>query len=119
MASPIVQLPEAQLRPLLAAYDASVRSRRWHSLLVVVCLVVAVGLSSVSAEVSLPKLFANITCSDAVLLPGHLITINKTYDGTGGVSHSVVYTGTVSADMRSISGRWVVNNAHGNFTMSR
>ena len=66
-----------------------------------------------------PKLFANITCSDAVLLPGHLITINKTYDGTGGVSHSVVYTGTVSADMRSISGRWVVNNAHGNFTMSR
>jgi len=68
---------------------------------------------------SAPKLFANLTCSDAVLLPGHLITINKTYDGTGGVSHSVVYTGTVSADMRSISGRWVVNNAHGNFTMSR
>jgi hypothetical protein len=66
-----------------------------------------------------PKLFANLACSDAVLLPGHLITINKTYDGTGGVSHSVVYTGTISADMRSISGRWVVNNAHGNFTMSR
>jgi uncharacterized caspase-like protein len=68
---------------------------------------------------SAAKLFANLTCSDAVLLPGHLITINKTYDGTGGVSHSVVYTGTVSADMRSISGRWVVNSAHGNFTMSR
>ena len=68
---------------------------------------------------SASRLFANLTCSDAVLLPGHLITINKTYDGTGGVSHSVVYTGTVSADMRSISGRWVVNNAHGNFTVSR
>ena len=60
MTSPIVQLPDAQLRPLLAAYDASVRSRRWHSVLVFVCLVVAVALSSVSAEVSLPKLFDNI-----------------------------------------------------------
>jgi uncharacterized caspase-like protein len=68
---------------------------------------------------SAPKLFANLACSDAVLLPGHLITIKKTYDGTGGVSHSVVYTGTVSADMRSISGRWVVNSAHGSFVMTR
>ena len=68
---------------------------------------------------SAPKLFANLACSDAVLLPGHLITIKKTYDGTGGVSHSVVYTGTVSSDMRSISGRWVVNSAHGSFVMTR
>jgi phosphonate transport system permease protein len=60
MASPIVQLPEAQLRPLLAAYDESVRARRWQSFLVFACIVVAVALSSVSAEVSLGKLFANI-----------------------------------------------------------
>ncbi len=60
MASPIVQLPEAQLRPLLAQYNASVRSRRWHTVLVVACVAVAVGLSSVSAEVSLPKLIDNI-----------------------------------------------------------
>ncbi len=60
MASPIVQLPEAQLQPLLAAYDASVRSRRWHSFLVFACVIVAVALSSVSAEVSLGKLAANI-----------------------------------------------------------
>ena len=60
MASPIVQLPEAQLGPLLAAYDASVRSRRWHSLLVVVCVAVAVALSWVSAEVSPLKLIGNI-----------------------------------------------------------
>ena len=52
-------------------------------------------------------------------MPGRLITINKTYDGTGGVSHSVIYSGTVSVDMRSITGRWAVNNARGNFTMSR
>src|SRR5262249_23399615 len=60
VASPIVELPEAQLPPLLAAYNASVRSRRWHGLLVLVCLVIAVALSSVSAEVSLPKLVDNI-----------------------------------------------------------
>jgi phosphonate transport system permease protein len=60
MASPIVQLPEAQIQPLLAAYDASVRSRRWHSFLVFACVIVAVALSSVSAEVSLGKLAANI-----------------------------------------------------------
>jgi uncharacterized caspase-like protein len=68
---------------------------------------------------SAPKLFANLTCSDPALVPGRLITINKTYDGTGGVSHSVIYSGTVSVDMRSITGRWAVNNARGNFTMSR
>jgi phosphonate transport system permease protein len=54
--SPIVQLPEAQLRPLIAAYEASVRARRWHTLLVFAAILVAVGLSSVSTEVS-PSLF--------------------------------------------------------------
>jgi phosphonate transport system permease protein len=58
--SPVAHLPEAQLRPLLASYDAAVRSRRLHSLLVVACLVAAIALSAVSAEVDLPKLFANI-----------------------------------------------------------
>jgi len=60
MSSPVVQLPDAQLRPLLAAYDASVRARRWNSFVVLACIVVAVVLSSISAEVSLGKLFANI-----------------------------------------------------------
>jgi phosphonate transport system permease protein len=60
MVSPIVQLPEAQLQPLLAAYDASVRSRRWHSFVVFACVIFAVALSSVSAEVSPGKLAANI-----------------------------------------------------------
>jgi phosphonate transport system permease protein len=58
--SPIAQLPEAQLRPLLAAYDASVRSKRWHTALVFVCVAVAVGLSSVSAEISPARFLANI-----------------------------------------------------------
>jgi phosphonate transport system permease protein len=60
MSSPIALLPDAQLRPLLDAYEASVRSRRWHTLLILACVVVAMALSSVSAEVSIPKLLANI-----------------------------------------------------------
>ena len=60
MASPVVHLPEAQLRPLLASYDAAVRSRRMHSLVVLACIVAAILLSSISAEVDLAKFFANI-----------------------------------------------------------
>ena len=60
MGTHVVRLPEAQLRPLLAAYDASVQSRRRHTLLILACVAVAALLASVSAEVSLPKLFENI-----------------------------------------------------------
>jgi phosphonate transport system permease protein len=58
--SPIALLPDAQLRPLLDAYEASVRSRRWHTLLILACVAVAMVLSSISAEVSIPKLLDNI-----------------------------------------------------------
>ena len=58
--SPIALLPDAQLRPLLDAYAASVRSRRWHTLFILFCIAVAMVLSSISAEVSLPKLLDNI-----------------------------------------------------------
>lgn len=68
---------------------------------------------------SAPKLFAILSCADGVLRPGQTITIKKTYDGTGGVSHSVTYTGTVSPDLRTISGQWAINNFKGTFTMSR
>ena len=60
MSSPVVELPEAQLRPLLAAYDASVRARRWHTLFVIACIVVAMTLASVSAEISPAHLVENI-----------------------------------------------------------
>jgi phosphonate transport system permease protein len=60
LSSPVVELPEAQLRPLLAAYDASVRRRRLHTLLVLACVVVAMALASVSAEVSPSRLIENI-----------------------------------------------------------
>jgi phosphonate transport system permease protein len=60
VSSPIALLPDAQLRPLLDAYDASVRGRRWRTLLILACVAVAIVLSSVSAEVSIPKLLDNI-----------------------------------------------------------
>lgn len=48
------------MRPLVDAYEASIRARRWHTLLVLACIAVAVVLSALSAEVSLGKLAANI-----------------------------------------------------------
>lgn len=36
------------------------RSRRWHTLLILACVVVAMVLSSISAEVSIPKLLDNL-----------------------------------------------------------
>ncbi|MFZ5780599.1 MAG: phosphonate ABC transporter, permease protein PhnE [Pseudomonadota bacterium] len=60
MSSPIALLPDAQLRPLVLAYEASVRSRRWHTLLIVLAVVVAMMLASVSAEVSPSRFIANI-----------------------------------------------------------
>jgi phosphonate transport system permease protein len=60
LSSPVVHLPEAQLRPLLAAYDASVRTRRLHTLFVLACIVAAMLLASVSAEVSPARLVDNI-----------------------------------------------------------
>jgi phosphonate transport system permease protein len=56
----VVRLPEAQLQPLLAAYDASVQSRRRHTLLILACVAGAILLASVSAEVSFSKLFDNL-----------------------------------------------------------
>jgi hypothetical protein len=68
---------------------------------------------------SAPKLFANLSCSVTSLSAGQLITIVKTYDGTGGVSHSVLYTGTVSPDLHTIYGRWAIKSVRGDFIMSR
>jgi len=60
VSSPLVQLPDAQLRPLLASYEAAIRQRRWHTLLALAALLVAVGLASISAEISPMLFFAKI-----------------------------------------------------------
>jgi phosphonate transport system permease protein len=76
MSSPIALLPDAQLRPLLDAYEASVRSRRWRTLLILACVAAAMALSSVSAEVSLPKLLDNIH-----RFPSYIIRLFKLESG--------------------------------------
>ncbi|MBS0537882.1 MAG: phosphonate ABC transporter, permease protein PhnE [Proteobacteria bacterium] len=56
MISPIAQLPDAQVRPLLDAYAAAVRARRLHTLLAFVLVLAAMAVSCAVAEVS-PALF--------------------------------------------------------------
>jgi len=57
-------------------------------------------------------LFANLRGT----VSGKAITFTKTYDGTGGVSHSVFYQGTISSDGRSMSGRWNIGTFGGTFS---
>lgn len=46
------------------------------------------------------------------------VSMLKTYDGTGGVSHSVTYSGTLVSERR-IVGAWVVGGAQGQFELAR
>ena len=51
---------------------------------------------------------------------GRSVRFVKTYDGSGGWSHSVSYEGTVSSDSTEIDGRWSIENAaSGTFLMMR
>lgn len=68
---------------------------------------------------SASKLYGNLQCATNTISPGQSISIKKTYDGTGGVSHSLDYTGIVSADLRQISGQWVIGGSRGPFIMRR
>jgi hypothetical protein len=58
-----------------------------------------------------PKLYAGIVG----VLQGSSLQFTKTYDGTGGVRHSVEYSGSVSADATSMSGTWRVRDFSGRF----
>jgi len=71
--SPIAQLPEMQVRPLLAAYAAAVRERRRQTIVAIACVIVAVVLSGISAEVSPSRFFAYIgNFTSYVFRRGHL-----------------------------------------------
>jgi hypothetical protein len=50
---------------------------------------------------------------------GQTVTIKKTYDGTAGATHAVNYGGTVSPDVRKISGQWSTGLSRGNFVLER
>lgn len=68
---------------------------------------------------SSPNLYANVFCNSADVGPGRGFHFHKQYDGTGGVSHGVEYTGTISTDGSTISGVWQIGENSGRFNMSR
>lgn len=47
---------------------------------------------------------------------GSLVTFLKTYDGTGGQTHSVSYQGTLGADANEIEGQWRIHADFGVMT---
>jgi hypothetical protein len=59
-------------------------------------------------------LTANISGS---LGAGRAVIFTKTYDGTGGQSHSVQYNGVLSASGKCISGKWRIGQGSGPFEM--
>jgi WD40 repeat protein len=61
---------------------------------------------------SAPKLFADL----AGTISGTSVSIKKTYNGTGGVNHSVQYQGTIGPDGRSMSGNWTIVTTSGTTT---
>ncbi len=50
---------------------------------------------------------------------GTAVSLVKTYDGTGGWTHSVAYEGSLNADATEIAGRWHVDGSTGTFLMTR
>lgn len=50
---------------------------------------------------------------------GGAVSFVKTYDGTGGQSHSVEYRGTLAPNGQCISGAWSIGEAKGPFQVCR
>ena len=50
---------------------------------------------------------------------GSIVSFNKTYDGTGGWTHSVAYEGLLNGDGTEIEGRWKTSGWSGKFLMLR
>lgn len=50
-------------------------------------------------------------------ISGSGLQFTKTYDGTGGVSHSVVYNGNLSSDGSNVSGSWRIKDFSGAFNL--
>jgi hypothetical protein len=56
-----------------------------------------------------------LTANVAGKVSGDAITFRKTYDGTGGQTHSVDYAGVFDATRRCIAGTWRIGDATGPF----
>jgi hypothetical protein len=75
--------------------------------------------SNTFGDKSAPTLYADLSCDSLAINPGENIVISKTYDGTGNVSHTVTYSGILSADLREIAGQWSIERMRGAFNMRR
>ena len=70
-------------------------------------------------DASAPKLSPIWHANSLLISPGQNFVISKTYDGTGKVSHPVIYSGTMSADLSEITGEWSIDRMRGTFSMRR
>jgi uncharacterized caspase-like protein len=68
---------------------------------------------------SVSKLFANVACRVDTTSAGVRLVFRKTYDGTGGQSHSVDYAGEISPDGRTVTGTWSIGSTTGRFSLSK
>jgi len=66
-----------------------------------------------------PVLHAFLDCSTTQLEPNKKIAIEKKYDGCGSQTHGVHYKGTISPDLREISGEWEIVLYGGTFLIRR
>ncbi len=60
---------------------------------------------------------SNLTANLTGTIVGNRASIIKTYDGKGGVSHSVRYSGKFSADGKELTGTWTVDDISGPFSV--
>ena len=47
------------------------------------------------------------------------VNLTKTYDGTGGESHAVIYDGKLSRDAKQVVGDWSIDAFRGRFRLDR
>ncbi len=64
---------------------------------------------------SAQNLYANVSGD----MRGSVLRFTKTYDGTGGQSHSVLYEGHIVDLGATVVGYWRIDNTVGGFTMRR
>jgi hypothetical protein len=64
-----------------------------------------------------PRLYANTDCRLLIGGGQPRLMFRKTYDGTGGQSHSVDYEGEVASDGRGITGVWRIGTQSGRFSL--
>lgn len=81
--------------------------------------------TSVSGRTSEPNTFGDANAQNLFgnvvgIVDGRRLRLVKTYDGTGGQSHSVYYEGTLDGSARSIEGTWTISDRwSGSFRLSR